>query len=176
VAWPVLLAGALAERYALEGIRLTDMVERALGFIMRSGPGSQQDRWEEIEGISTYTLATCIAALVVGAGLLKGPGRDQALCVADDWNVSIEDWTVASGTALAAQFGVESHYVRAAPLRILEDRAAMLDRIPLRNRGPGAEIIAAEHVSADFLQLVRLGLRPPDFKMEGSGGSRMVGA
>jgi glucoamylase len=40
VAWPVLLAAALAERGALEGIRSIDMVWRALGFIIRTGPGS----------------------------------------------------------------------------------------------------------------------------------------
>ena len=40
VAWPVLLAAALAERGALEGIRSIDMVRRALGFIIRTGPGS----------------------------------------------------------------------------------------------------------------------------------------
>lgn len=165
VAWPVLLVGALSERGALGGIRSMDMVRRALGFIIRTGPGSDQDRWEEVAGISTFTLATCISALVVGAEFLAEPLRDVALSVADDWNASVEDWTVASGTALAARFGVEAHYVRTAPLRIIEERAAMTDRIGLMNRGPGAAIAAADQVSIDFLQLVRFGLRAPDHRV-----------
>ncbi|MDW8468566.1 MAG: glycoside hydrolase family 15 protein [Burkholderiales bacterium] len=162
VAWPVLLAAALAERDALAGIRTADMVRRALGYILRTGPATEQDRWEEIPGISPYTLATCIAALVAGAELLPAPLADLALAAADDWNSRIEEWTAASGTMLAARFGVEAHYVRSAPPRVIADRAALGERLPLRNRGAGAEIVAGEQVSTDFLQLVRFGLRPPD--------------
>ncbi|MGD9880558.1 MAG: glycoside hydrolase family 15 protein [Reyranella sp.] len=165
VSWPVLLAGALAERNALTGIGVTDMVRRALGFIIRIGPGSEQDRWEEIDGISTFTLATCIAALVVGAEFLAPLERELALAIADDWNANIEDWTVVHGSPLAARLGVEAHYVRCAPLRVLEDRSAFAERIPLKNRGPGASIVAQDQVSTDFLQLVRFGMRSPDSKL-----------
>ncbi|MBS0526300.1 MAG: glycosyl hydrolase [Proteobacteria bacterium] len=163
VAWPVLLAGALAEQGALRDIRCSEMVCRALGFIIRFGPASDQDRWEEIAGLSTFTLATCIAALIVGAEFLEEPLCDLARSVADDWNANVEDWTTAGGTALARRFNVERYYVRCAPPRIVESPEAISDRIPLKNRGPGAEVIAADQVSTDFLQLVRLGLRRPDF-------------
>ncbi len=46
------------------------MIRRALGFIVRNGPASDQDRWEEDAGINTFTLAACIAALVCGAPYL----------------------------------------------------------------------------------------------------------
>ena len=46
------------------------MVRRALGYIARTGPSTQQDRWEENEGINAFTLGVCIAALVAGAALL----------------------------------------------------------------------------------------------------------
>src|SRR5436190_22813250 len=62
--FPVLLAAALAERNALRGIVVDDMVRRALGYIARTGPSSQQDRWEENEGINSFTLAVTIAAFV----------------------------------------------------------------------------------------------------------------
>lgn len=165
VAWPVLLAGALAEHGALRDIRCSEMIRRALGFIIRFGPSSDQDRWEEIGGLSTFTLATCIAALVVGAEYLAEPLRDLALSVADDWNANIENWTTAGGTELASRFNVERYYVRSAPPRILESPEAISDRIPLKNREPEAEIVAADQVSTDFLQLVRLGLRRPDFQV-----------
>jgi glucoamylase len=162
VAFPVLLASALAERDALDGIRVADMVRRALGYLMLNGPATDQDRWEEIAGLNPYTLAACIAALVCGAELLADPLREDALQVADDWNASVERWTVAAGGALGARFGVGAHYVRTAPPRILADPAAIHDPIELKNRGHGAAFPASDIVSTDFLQLVRNGLRAAD--------------
>ena len=75
-AFPVLLAAALAERGCLDGIPVQDMVRRALGFLVREGPASPQDRWEEDAGVNTFTVAVCIAALVAGAELLSGPDAD----------------------------------------------------------------------------------------------------
>src|SRR5262249_42510929 len=64
--FPVLLAPALAEGNALGGIEVEDMTRRALGFIARHGPASDQDRWEENAGVNAFTLAISIAALVEG--------------------------------------------------------------------------------------------------------------
>jgi glucoamylase len=162
VAWPVLLASALSERDALAGIEVVDMVRRALGYIMRIGPVTDQDRWEETQGLNAYTLATCIAALVCGAEFLSDPLRDNALLLADDWNVHVEDWTVAVDTDITKRFGARSHYVRTAPARIIETPDAIADLIPVKNRPDGSTTPAAAQVSTDFLQLVRLGLRAPD--------------
>src|SRR6267378_4032134 len=54
-AFPVLLAEALDEREALAGIEVEDMVRRALGYIARTGPATEQDRWEESTGINPLT-------------------------------------------------------------------------------------------------------------------------
>src|SRR6267378_5041326 len=78
-AFPVLLAATLDEREALSGIEVEDMVRRALGFIARTGPATEQDRWEESTGINPFTLALCIAALVAGADLLAPPARTVLL-------------------------------------------------------------------------------------------------
>jgi len=43
----VLLAAMLDEREALSAIEVEDVVRRALGFISRTGPVTEQDRWEE---------------------------------------------------------------------------------------------------------------------------------
>src|SRR5499427_1160475 len=85
-AFPVLLAAALDERDALAGIAVEDMVRRALGFIARSGPATEQDRWEESTGINPFTLAICIAALAAGADLLTPPASDWAVELADFWS------------------------------------------------------------------------------------------
>ncbi|TLY90882.1 MAG: glycosyl hydrolase, partial [Gammaproteobacteria bacterium] len=56
-AFPVLLAVALDERGALQGTEVADMIRRALSFLVRHGPVSDQDRWEEDSGLNTFTLA-----------------------------------------------------------------------------------------------------------------------
>jgi glucoamylase len=160
---PVLLAAALAERGALGGIRVEDMVRRALGFIACNGPVTGQERWEENGGINAFTLAIVIAALVAGAGFLPVDVRSWALDLADFWNASIEGWLVASGTALAARLGVSAYYVRIAPAEVLTQGATALQQpIAVHNRSDGGETPASAVIGTDFLQLVRFGLRAAD--------------
>ena len=161
-AFPVLLAAALAERDELRGIRVADMTRRALAFVARTGPASQQDRWEEDAGLNGFTLAVCIAALVAGAGFLDDAPRSFALGLADFWNANIENWTSAHDTQLGAAHGVARYYVRAAPAEILSDAAALGRPTSIRNRADNAQVAAAEQVGVDFLQLVRFGLRRAD--------------
>jgi glucoamylase len=118
--FPVLLAAMLVEREALVGIEVEDMVRRALGFIARNGPATEQDRWEERTGINAFSLAVCIAALVAGADLFPPPASDWALELADFWNSNIEHWTSVSGTPLAQRLGVSGYYVLVLPAQILE--------------------------------------------------------
>ena len=69
------------------------MVERAAGYIVRNGPVTPQDRWEENAGLNGHTLAITVAALVAAGQWLEGDARDYALELADVWNASIEEWT-----------------------------------------------------------------------------------
>ena len=162
VAFPVLLAVALAEHEAFGGTEARDMVRRALAFIVRQGPATDQDRWEETAGINIFTLAVSIAALVCGAGFLDESERGDVLLLADDWNAHIEEWCAVEGTRLSREHGVGPYYVRVAPARVVSDRAALQDIVPLKNRDRDPGLPAAEQVSTDFLQLVRFGLRQPD--------------
>jgi glucoamylase len=158
-AFPVLLAAALAERDSLRGTPVQAMVRRALGFLVRSGPASPQDRWEEDAGVNPFTLSACIAALVAGAALLPEADAALALAVADYWNVRLEDWTVARGTGLARQHGIAGYYIREAPSMIVSEPDALYRVLPIRNVIAAPRTPAAEQVAMDFLQLVRLGLR-----------------
>ncbi|BAV35013.1 glycosyl hydrolase [Sulfuricaulis limicola] len=161
-AFPVLLAARLHEHDALAGTEVTDMVRRALGFIARTGPASDQDRWEEDAGVNAFTLAACIAALVGGARFLEPAARDMALALADDWNAQIEKWTLARGTELARRAGVAGYYVRIAPAETLMDEEALNGSLPIKNRVQDPGLPATEQVGTDFLQLVRFGLRRAD--------------
>lgn len=159
IGFPVLLAAALAERDALGGIEIRDMIGRALSFLACTGPSSTQDRWEENAGIGTYTLAVCIAALVTGAEFLPEPARSFALGLADFWNANLEMWTVVHGTPLAKRFGIGGYYIRVAPPDVLRNEQSVQDVLQIKNRSDSGLVPADEEVSVDFLQLVRFGLR-----------------
>jgi glucoamylase len=154
VALPVLLAAKLAELREPELPGTREMVRAAVGFLARTGPASAQDRWEENPGISPFTLATAIAALVAAGPWLESEEREYALELADDWNERLESWCYVDDTELAHTLGVRGYYVRIAP----PHRAGADDRVELRNRD-GATITASELVSLDFSYLVRLGIR-----------------
>jgi glucoamylase len=159
-AFPVLLAVALDEREALEGTEVSAMIRRALSFLVRHGPVSDQDRWEEDAGLNTFTLAVCIAALVAGARYLPADGPELALAFADYWNARLEDWTSVRDVPLARRCGVPGYYVRVAPAQALsEGRAAYESILPIRNLVKDPSLTASAQVGVDFLQLVRFGLR-----------------
>lgn len=161
-AFPVLLAATLAERGRLDGIQVRDMIRRALGFLVREGPASPQDRWEEDAGVNSFTAAVCIAALVAGAELLPEPDAALARAVADFWNARLEDWTVARDTPLSRRYGIPAYYVREAPSAVVAEPGALCRNLQIKNRAEDPEIPAAEQVALGFLQLVRLGLRRAD--------------
>ena len=158
-AFPVLLAAALAERGALDGIEVGAMVRGALGFVAANGPATPQDRWEEDAGLNAFTLGTCIAALVCGARFLEEPARTLALTLADDWNARLDDWTCARGTAFGAAQGVDAYYLRIAPPSDYGAGDALGRILPIKNRACDPAIPAEQQIATDFLQLVRLGLR-----------------
>jgi glucoamylase len=159
-AFPVLLAVALDERGALEGTEAVDMIRRALSFLVRHGPTSDQDRWEEDSGLNTFTLAVCISALVAGARYLPADGRALALAFADYWNARLEDWTSVCDTPLASLHGVRGYYVRIAPAQGMGDHRCRPDGVqPIKNLQIDPGLPASAQVSVDFLQLVRFGLR-----------------
>ena len=159
-ALPVLLADLLAERDALEGTEVADMIRRALSYIVRHGPASDQDRWEESAGLNTFTLAACIAALVAGAEHLEAgcararAGRRRLL----EFAARGLDRRAAIRRSRAAS-SIPGYYVRVAPPQAIADRGAF-DRVqPIRNQAMDPGLPAAAQFGVDFLQLVRFGLR-----------------
>ncbi len=148
------------------------MVARAAGFLLRHGPVTAQDRWEEDAGYTPFTLAVQIAALLAAADLVETAHPDAvdspataALLrdTADAWNEQIEDWVYVSGTTLAQAAGVAGYYVRIAPTLQGEARATPRDLVPIRNREGDASVLPGDElVSPDALALVRFGLRAAD--------------
>jgi len=170
-AFPILLVDCL-RREAPEELgdlkRWWKMVHRAAGFVVRNGPVTQQDRWEEDAGYSPFTLAVEISALLAAADLAEAVGEKKIAGYlrdsADNWNDNIERWTYATDTDLARQVGVEGYYVRIAPPEGDSASSPLQGFVPIKNRPPGESDgeSAAHVISPDALALVRFGLRAPD--------------
>jgi glucoamylase len=169
-AFPILLLDLL-RREAAPGLgkleRWWPMVRGAASFILRNGPVTQQDRWEEDAGYSPFTLAAEIAALLAAADIAELTGHPDAAPTlrdtADAWNDNIERWVYATGGDLAQQVGVDGYYVRIAPPDTDGAASPTQGFVPIKNRPPGENPERAFHiVSPDALALVRFGLRAPD--------------
>ncbi|HVZ31507.1 MAG TPA: glycoside hydrolase family 15 protein, partial [Polyangiaceae bacterium] len=168
---PILLVD-LARRYgalsAEEVQGFWPMLRGAAAFLVRMGPATPQDRWEEDAGITPYTLAHCIAALLVAADLAEQNAEPELAKylreTADYQNDSIERWLYVSDTELARQAGVPGYFVHVAPRHQLEEAIPLSQqRVRVANLPPGSnEFPASEIVSPDAIAFVRLGLRAPD--------------
>ncbi len=101
---------------ALDGVEVATMVRRALGFIARNGPATEQDRWEEDAGHQCLHAGGRACRRWSAARRISRSRRARfALDLADYWNARIEDWTSVRDTALARAAGVAGYYVRIAP-------------------------------------------------------------
>jgi len=169
VAFPILLAWRLEREQALQDFDPYPMVSRAAAYLVRHGPVTPQERWEEVSGYSPSTLASNIAAMICAASFARERG-DEATAkyleeYADFLECHVESWTVTTqGTLLP---GVARHYLRILPERPDNpnpDEDPNQGNITIANRRPGARNVfpAKEVVDAGFLELVRHGVRRPD--------------
>jgi glucoamylase len=149
-ATPILLAWQLkaTDRYQ-------SLVKPAADFIAKTGPITQQERWEEHGGYSPATLASEIAALVCAADLATQVGDSASatryLQIADEWNANIERWTLTTNGPL----GQGSYYLRIT-------QGDPNSAVPLTIANGGGSHDQREIVDQSFLELVRLGLRSPN--------------
>jgi len=169
-AFPILLVDLARREKALDGEgseRYWPMVRRAASFLVKNGPVTQEDRWEEDPGYSPFTLAVEVAALLAAADLAE-QNQEPSLATylretADVWNENIERWIYVTGTNLAKKVGVEGYYVRIAPPEEAEASSPTSGFVPIKNRPVGESSEPAAYiVSPDALSLVRFGLRAPD--------------
>ena len=170
VALPVLLVDLAARCGALrheQREQYWPMVHRAVGYVVRNGPVSPQDRWEEDSGYSPFTIGAEIAALIVAADEADRNGQPNMAIylreTADAWNASLEDWIYVTDTALATACGVDGYYVRVAEPDQADAASPKHGFVPIKNRPPAESSASASLiVSPDALALVRFGLRAAD--------------
>src|SRR5437764_5237912 len=169
-AFPSLLADMLRRSghlSATEQDRFLPMIARAAGYLLRNGPVTGQDRWEEDAGYSPFTLAIEIAGLLAAADIMEACRRQEGASylreTADSWNDEIEHWTFATGTQICEKLGLKGYYVRIAPPDTCDAASPLAGFVSIKNRPPGDDRRpAALLISPDALSLVRFGLRAPD--------------
>ncbi|MCC6454392.1 MAG: glucan 1,4-alpha-glucosidase [Caldilineaceae bacterium] len=169
VAFPIILAWKLHQLDALQEFDPYPMVLSAAGYLIRHGPATQQERWEEASGYSPSTLASNIAALICAACFAQEHGDDTLAHYLKDYadflESHIEAWTVTTeGTLLP---NIPRHFIRIDPVDINNpqpDEDPNQGVLTIANQPPDnqRQFPAKEIVDAGFLALVRYGIRAPD--------------
>src|SRR5699024_7138733 len=147
--------------------RYWPLAKKAIAFLVHHGPYTPQDRWEEQQGYTPFTIAASVAGLLGGAELAEmNNENDLAIyCreTADNWNDSIETQTYVTGTPLAKEIGVEGYYIRINPCRDIPASELGERTMKLKNHNDDSgETKISGLVSVDALALVRFGLRAAD--------------
>ena len=129
-------------------------IKPAANFVIGHGPSFGVERWEEQSGYSPSTISAEIAGLVTAAAIAQINGDAASanvwLGVADDWQRSIEGWTVTTNGPLASH----PYFIRLS--KTGDPNAAI--NYNVGNGGPTLDQRSV--IDAGFLELVRLGLEP----------------
>ena len=146
--------------------RYWPIVRKAIVYLLKNGPSTQQDRWEEESGLTPFTLAAEIAALLAGAALAEANDEKDVAkyCreTADYWNENIERWLYVTDTTISNEMGVEGYYMRINPSGLPADEVKG-QYLNLKNHeGEGGNILLGDLVCVDAIALVRFGLRAAD--------------
>lgn len=96
-ALPIALAWRLAELGKISYPEYRDMVRRGVAVILQRGPGTGQERWEEIGGLSPNSMASTIEGLLAASQLEKMSGGDlqKSRLYADkanEWLLNLKTW------------------------------------------------------------------------------------
>ena len=154
VAFPIVLAWQLhrddAQTYAQH-------VKPAADWLVRTGPQTDMDRWENQSGWSPGTIASEIAGLICAADLARKAGDDASAATyeatADQWQKSVESWTATTN----GPYSDKPYYLRLTKDANPNDGSTY----SIGDSGPSA---ADERTVVDpsFLELVRLGVKRAD--------------
>jgi glucoamylase len=152
VGFPIVLAWQLGRTGAADW----DKVRLSADFLVSEGPQTDQERWENIGGYSPATIAAEIAALVCAADIARQNGdlmrADRYLMVADEWQSSLEQWTLTRNGPLS----LDPYYLR------ITDNGDANSGAQIQIADGGPLIDQREVVDPSFLEMVRLGVKSAD--------------
>jgi glucoamylase len=169
VAFPIMLAWRLFCEKGLGDFDPYTLVRKGAAYLIRNGPVTQQERWEEASGYSPSTLASNIAALICASLLFREKGDEETAAFTEEYadflESHVEDWTVTSEGSLHP--GIAKYYMRILPESVGAGNPAENPEgrtLQIKNRAPGqqSDFPAKDVVDGGFLELVRYGIRPAD--------------
>ena len=149
-ALPIVLAWKLGRT---DAATYTNHIKPAADYIVKHGPVTQQERWEENSGYSPGTIAAEIAGLVCAADIARVNGDTTSeanyLAIADSWQSKVESWTYTTSGSI----GNGQYFER------IDDNGNPNDGHPLFIRNGGGFYDERSIVDSSFLELVRLGVK-----------------
>ena len=132
-------------------------VRKAADFIVKEGPKTDQERWENQDGYSPGTIAAEIAGLVCAADIARKNGATAKAAKyeakADEWQRNVERWTATRN----GPYSTSPYYLRLTKDR-KPDKGTKYD---IGDSGPTG-VDQRKVVDTSFLELVRLGVKRPD--------------
>jgi glucan 1,4-alpha-glucosidase len=151
-AYPIVLAWQTG-RY--DKTFYTQHIAKAADYLVATGPGTPQERWEETGGYSPTTIADEIAGLTAAADIAARNGDTAGAAIyratADSWQRQVEKWTYTTTGNLSDG----RYYIRIGGSGNPDDGAS-------RNWPNGAGVHPENSVvDAGFLELTRLGVKAP---------------
>ncbi len=150
-ALPIVLAWKLGRTDAATYIK---HIKPAADYIVKNGPVTGQERWEENSGYSPGTIAAEIAGLVCAADIARVNGDTTSeanyLATADYWQNKVESWTFTTSGSI----GDGQYFER------IDDNGNPNDGHLLQIRNGGGVYDEGSIVDTSFLELVRLGVKP----------------
>jgi glucan 1,4-alpha-glucosidase len=160
ISFPQVMAYHLAEAgYSFEDVDYGyENVRRSADYVAHNGPATAQERWEEEAGYSPSSIAAEIAGLACAGKIAWDEGEQgDALAwlgLADDWQARVEEWT-------ATDEGTEA--LTRTPYYVRITRNGNPDSGTHRTLANGGPTLDERGIiDGGFLELVRLGIKPPD--------------
>jgi glycosyl hydrolase family 15/glucodextranase-like protein len=153
-AFPIVLAWQLhrddAQTYSLH-------IKPAADWLVRTGPQTDMDRWENQSGWSPGTIASEIAGLICAADIARKNGDDASAATyeqtVDTWQRKVESWTATTN----GPYSDKPYYLRVTKDANPNDGSTY----SIGDSGPSA-MDERRVVDPSFLELVRLGVKRPD--------------
>lgn len=160
-AFPILLLHDLWRKGHIELSEFREMLIKSVKFIIANGPVTDQDRWEEDGGYSSFTIGVQITALNKASEMLDSLTMANLSVLAQDtgdiYAKNIDRWMYRQDTDLAKRYGVEGHYVR-----ISTSGQDSSEYVSIKNRPWSSTMVRVEDVvSTGALSLVRFGIKDP---------------
>lgn len=150
-ALPIVLAWKLGRT---DAATYTNHIKPAADYIVKYGPVTGQERWEENSGYSPGTIAAEIAGLVCAADIARVNGDTTSeanyLATADSWQSQVDSWTYTTSGSIG-----NGHYFER-----IDDNGNPNDGHLLFIRNGGGFHDERSIVDSSFLELVRLGIKP----------------